>query len=77
MVSKGAEMSSKGQASEQQIRELAQAIANQAQAIADGKIPEGQQTYAQAALIHNNADRLLTWTTPPEPSDWRKKLIGA
>ena len=61
-------------ATPEQIREQAQAIANQAQAIADGKIPEGQETYAQAGLIYNNASTLLTWTTPAEPSEWRKKM---
>lgn len=48
-------------ATPQQIRELAQAISDQAQAIADGKIPAGR-LHAQVARLLGNVDTLKAWT---------------
>jgi len=45
---------------EVQIREQAQVIASQAQALADGMIPEGQR-YAQVARLKENIDTLSAW----------------
>lgn len=47
-------------ATEKQIREQAQAIANQAQALADGKIGAGQR-YALVALLKRNVETLEAW----------------
>ena len=41
------------------VRELAQAIANQAQALADGQV---EVPHAAALLIQSNAETLATWT---------------
>jgi hypothetical protein len=49
-------------ATQQQIKEQAQAIANQAQAIADGKIPESGQ-HGHASLILQNARTLYAWAS--------------
>jgi hypothetical protein len=51
-------------ATEQQVKEQAQAIANQAQAIADGKIP-ATALPGQAALILSNATILKAWAGEP------------
>lgn len=47
-------------ATPEQIKELAQAIANQAQAVADGLIPE-EQLFGHVALLRHNADTLKEW----------------
>ena len=47
---------------DEQYRELANAIAQQAEAIALGKIPAGQ-CYAQARRLLDNASTLMAWTT--------------
>lgn len=48
-------------ADDEQIRALANAIAQQAEALALGKIPEGQR-YAQARRLLDNAETLTAWT---------------
>jgi hypothetical protein len=48
-------------ATDAQIRELAGAIAAQAQALADGAIPAGQR-YAQVLKLEGNVDTLKHWT---------------
>ena len=48
-----------------QYMELAHTIANQAEAIVQGKIP-GKQLYAQACLLENNIKTLKAWTPRPE-----------
>lgn len=45
--------------------ELAGSIANQAEAIAQGKIP-GEQLFAQVSLLENNIKTLKAWTPRPE-----------
>lgn len=47
-----------------QVQELAQIVVNQAQALADGKIPDTEQ-YAHVKRLHNNTDTLLAWTKGP------------
>jgi hypothetical protein len=47
---------------ERQYRDLANAIAQQAEALALGKIPTGQR-YAQARRLLDNTQTLMTWTT--------------
>jgi hypothetical protein len=44
-----------------QYMELANTIANQAQAIIQGKIP-GPQLYAHVSLMQNNIETLKAWT---------------
>jgi hypothetical protein len=46
---------------EPQYRELAQAIANQAQALADGKVAPNVR-HAQAKLLQSNVETLLAWS---------------
>jgi hypothetical protein len=57
-------------ATPEQIQEQAQAIANQAQAIADGKIPDGQ-LHAQVARLFDNVVMLRAWT--PDDRPFQKK----
>lgn len=52
-------------ATDNQRRELAQTIANQAQALADGNITAPES--AVVALILNNVQTLAAWTPAPEP----------
>lgn len=47
--------------------ELANTIANQAEAIVQGKIP-GPQLYAQVCLMQNNIETLKAWTPRKEES---------
>ena len=47
-------------ATDEQIRELAQAVANQAQALADGVIPAGQR-YAHVRRLAGNVETLSAW----------------
>jgi hypothetical protein len=47
-------------ATREQIQELAGTIASQAEAIADGRVPE-DQLRAAVALLHNNTDTLRKW----------------
>lgn len=58
----------------QQHRDLANTIAQQAQAIADDKIPEGQ-VYAQMARLADNVATLRAWLgddrQAPAASTWR------
>ena len=42
-------------------RELANAIARQAEALAQGAIPEGQ-VYAQVHRLKSNVDTLVSWS---------------
>lgn len=44
-----------------QYRSLANAIAQQAEALAQGRIPEGQR-YAQMRRLFDNASTLMAWT---------------
>jgi hypothetical protein len=56
-----------------QARDLANTIAAQAQALADGRIPEGQ-VYAQLARLADNVTTLRTWVGDDRqapPSTWR------
>lgn len=50
--------------------ELANTIANQAQAIIQAKIP-GPQLYAHVSLMQNNIETLKAWT--PRPKDAEEK----
>ena len=45
----------------EQAQELAAVIAQQAQALADGKIPDGQ-IYAQVSRLADNVSTLRAWT---------------
>lgn len=47
-------------ATEEQVRELAQAVAQQAQVLAAGLVPEGQR-YAQTRRLASNVDLLSHW----------------
>jgi hypothetical protein len=58
-------------ATQEQVRELAAAIAAQAQAIAEGSIPEEQQ-YSQVLRLRGNIETLQAWTP-----DSRQALIDA
>ena len=49
-----------------QYQELVETIANQAQAIADGKIPT-EQLWAQVCRIADNAETLKAWTESYRP----------
>lgn len=63
-------------ATEAQVRELANAIALQADAIATGKIPAAE-LHAVAQKLHDNTDTLRAWTNPladPRPEFVAKVL---
>jgi hypothetical protein len=62
-------------ATEQQIRELAQTIANQAQGLADGSIPTGRKA-AHAALIANNLETLQAWIGDDRPHTTKTSAIA-
>lgn len=47
-------------ATEKQIQDLAQAISLQAEALADGSVPEGQR-WAAAKRLADNVDTLRAW----------------
>lgn len=49
-----------------EIAELASAVAAQAQALADGKIPTAQ-LFAHIARLHNNTDTLKAWAGDMRP----------
>jgi hypothetical protein len=60
-------------ATEAQIRDLANTIALQADAIATGKIP-ADELHAVARILHNNTETLRVWTDPD--GDPRPEFIG-
>jgi hypothetical protein len=51
-----------------QYMELANTIASQAEAIAEGKIP-GKQLWAQVSGLENNIKTLKAWTPRPEEAE--------